>query len=224
VSLRDNARVTDQDDGALTGTSDQLQHYPLLPDRPANIVADWLQSHPVLFRWILWGVVLLAIVTGVTLFFLGKLEARNVGYGGVFAINLIGSASVVVPVPGLAAACATAVPIVGLNLPLLALVGALGSTIGELTGYMAGYGGQSFVQKIKHYDRVHSIVLRRGAIALFVLSAIPNPIFDIAGIASGSVGYPVRRFLLWVLLGKLVKFAAIAYGCRYGVDWVTSLI
>ena len=222
--MRDNAAVTDQDDGLATTTSDHAPSFPLLPDRPANAVADWLNAHPVMFRWILWGIVLGSIVTGVTLFLMGKLHAHNVGYGGVFAINLVGSASVVVPVPGLAAACASAAPSVGLNLPAIAILGGLGSTIGEITGYMAGYGGQSFVQRIKHYDRVHRIVVTRGAIALFVLSAIPNPVFDIAGIASGSLGYPLRRFLLWVLLGKLVKFTAIAYGCRYGIDVVTSFI
>ena len=216
--------MTDQDEVSLQPTSDHPPSFPLLPDRPANAVADWLNAHPVLFRWVLWGIVLASIVTGLSLFLLGKLEARNVGYGGVFAFNLIGSASVVVPVPGLAAICASAAPSVGLNIAALAILGGLGATIGELTGYMAGYGGQSFIQKIRYYDRIHRIVVSHGAIALFALAAIPNPVFDIAGVASGSLGYPLRRFLLWVLLGKLVKFTAIAYGCRYGIDWVTSFI
>lgn len=192
--------------------------------RPDNALADWLTSHPTLFRVVIWSVVLGSIITGVSLFAAGRLKAENVGYTGVFLINLIGSASVVVPVPGLAAACAAAAPSAGLNVIILGLLGGTGATIGELTGYMAGYGGQSFVQKVKHYDRVSNLVVRRGAVALFILAVVPNPIFDIAGIAAGSLGYPVRRFLAWVFLGKIIKFIVIAYACQQSIGWLTGLI
>lgn len=209
------------DSGVVGAASPVLSHVSL---RRADLIADWLHRHPKLIQIIIWSIVVGSIVTGVTLFFSGKLEANNVGYTGAFLINLIGSASIVVPVPGLAAVCAAAAPAVGLNIIALGLVGGTGATIGELTGYLAGYSGQSFVQRSRYYERVHSLVIRRGALALFILAALPTPLFDVAGIASGSLGYPLRRFLLWVFLGKIIKFIGIAYACQQGIDWFTNLL
>ena len=192
--------------------------------RPANPALDWLNSHPRLFRTAIWGIVVASIITGGVLFLAGRLDPKDVGYTGVFLINLIGSASVVVPVPGLAAACAAAAPDAGLNIIYIGLLGAVGATVGELTGYMAGYGGQSFVQKSRFYGRVSGWVTRRGAVALFTLALVPNPVFDIAGIAAGSLGYPLSRFLLWVFLGKIIKFITVAYLCREGIDFLTRFM
>ncbi len=153
----------------------------------------------------------------------GRLELQNVGYAGVLAVNLIGSASVIVPVPGLAVVCGAGAGDVGLNPVLLGLAGGFGSTIGELTGYLAGYGGNTLVQRSKHYDRFRQLVITKGGLALFVLSVIPNPLFDIAGIAAGSLGYPLKRFLLYVLAGKVIKFVVVAYACRQGIDWIIRL-
>ena len=63
---------------------------------------------------------------------------------------------------------------------------------------------------------------RNGFLPLFVLAAIPNPFFDLVGIAAGSLGYSIKRFLLFVLAGETVKFVAIVYACRIGVDWIVG--
>jgi membrane protein YqaA with SNARE-associated domain len=187
-------------------------------------IADWLNQRPRLFQTVIWSIVAGSIVTGVVLFTAGHLEPEGVGYTGAFLINLIGSASVIVPVPGLAAVCAAAAPDVGLNIIALGLLGGTGAAIGEMTGYLAGYGGQSFVQKSRYYNRVQRLVMRRGALALFVLAVLPTPLFDVAGIAAGSLGYPVRRFLIWVFFGKIIKFIGIAYACQQSIDWFTDLV
>ena len=59
---------------------------------------------------------------------------------------------------------------------------------------------------------------------MFALAAIPNPFFDVAGIAAGSLGYSIRRYLLYVLAGETVKFVAIVYACRIGVEWIVGLV
>ena len=153
----------------------------------------------------------------------GRLELQNVGFAGVLAVNVIGSASVIVPVPGLAVVCGASAGDVGLNPVLLGLAGGFGSTVGEMSGYLAGYGGNTLIQRSKHYERFRQLVIRNGGMALFVLSVIPNPLFDIAGIAAGSLGYPLKRFLLYVLAGKVIKFVVVAYACRQGIDWVIRL-
>jgi len=130
----------------------------------------------------------------------------------------------VVPVPGLAAVCAAVAPDLGLNFVILAVACAAGSTIGELTGYLAGFGSQGMMQKSRYYSRIRGWVVRRGGLALFILAVIPNPLFDIGGIAAGSLGYPISRFFLWVGLGKLIKFLIVAYTCRQSISWLSDLI
>ncbi len=44
-----------------------------------------------------------------------------------------------------------------------------------------------------------------GGLTVFVLSLIPNPFFDLAGIAAGVLRYPVSRFLFFCWLGNTIK-------------------
>ena len=134
------------------------------------------------------------------------------------AARFVASAHSESPVPGIAAVCAASPDELRLNVVALGLIAGLASTIGELTGYFAGYTGQTLVQKNRYYNRIRNLMINQGSVALFTLSVIPNPIFDVAGIAAGSLGYPLRKFLLWVLLGKIIKFIdhceemPVAYG------------
>ena len=65
---------------------------------------------------------------------------------------------------------------------------------------------------------------RRGWLVLFLVSLVPNPIFDIVGIAAGALHYPVWRFLGLVWAGKILKFGGIAYACTYSAGWLTDLL
>lgn len=186
--------------------------------------AGFILRHRRAYQIVIWSVVVIAIAGGTISWLVGWLDVQDAGYWGAFAVNLVGSAAVVVPIPGLFAVCAAAAPDLGLNFVLLAAAGAVGSTIGELTGYLAGYGSQGVVQKSRYYSRISNWVSRRGGFALFVLAAVPNPLFDIGGIAAGSLGYPISRFLLWVGLGKSIKFLVFAYACRQGISWLADLV
>lgn len=211
------------DEAGETQGEEESQSGPADSRGPSNAFADWAAAHPKTFTIGIWTVVGAAIAFGTFMWATDRLELQNVGYAGILAVNLIGSASVIVPVPGLAVVCGAAPGDVGLNPVLLGLAGGFGSTVGELSGYLAGYGGNVFVQRSKHYERFRGLVVRNGGMALFVLSVIPNPLFDIAGIAAGSLRYPLRKFLLYVLAGKVIKFIAVAYACRQGIDWVIRL-
>ena len=64
---------------------------------------------------------------------------------------------------------------------------------------------------------------RRGTLAVFLVSIVPNPFFDIIGIAAGGTRFPLRRFLITVWAGKSLKGLMVAYSCSYGVSllpWV----
>ena len=45
---------------------------------------------------------------------------------------------------------------------------------------------------------------------VFMFAAIPNPLFDVAGVVAGSVGYPFKRFVVACWLGKATKFLVLA--------------
>ena len=192
-------------------------------DHPRSALAGWLADHRAAFQAAIWLVVGASVVLGTVMWATGRLDVRSVGYLGALAVNLVGSASILIPVPGLAVVCGGAVEEAGLHPALLGLAGGLGSAIGELTGYLAGYGGGALAQRSKHYARFSGWVERHGALPLFVLAALPNPLFDVAAIAAGSLGYSLRRFMLVVLAGKAVKYVAVAYGCRYGIEWIAGL-
>ena len=206
-----------------TQSDGQSQPGPADSRRPSNALAEWAATHPKAFTIGIWSVVGASVAFGTFMWATGRLELQNVGYAGVLAVNVIGSASVIVPVPGLAVVCGASAGDVGLNPVLLGLAGGFGSTVGEMSGYLAGYGGNTLIQRSKHYERFRQLVIRNGGMALFVLSVIPNPLFDIAGIAAGSLGYPLKRFLLYVLAGKVIKFVVVAYACRQGIDWIIRL-
>ena len=192
--------------------------------RQESAFANWLAAHEVALRWGIWVVVGASIAIGTFMWTTGRLDVQTVGYAGAFAVNLAGSASIFIPVPGLAVICGASAGGADLNPVLLGLAGAIGATIGELSGYLAGYSGKVFVRRSKRYARISHWVDRNGFLPLFVLAAIPNPFFDLVGIAAGSLGYSIKRFLLFVLAGETVKFVAIVYACRIGVDWIVGLV
>ncbi|MEE8045547.1 MAG: VTT domain-containing protein [Dehalococcoidia bacterium] len=193
-------------------------------DLPNSKFASFIARHNRAYQTIVWTVVIASVLGGTIAWLADWLNVQDAGYWGAFVVNLVGSAAVVIPVPGLAAVCAAATSELGLNFVLLAAAGAVGSTIGELTGYLAGYGSQSVIQKSRYYSRIRNWVRRRGGFALFILAVIPNPLFDIGGIAAGSLGYPLPRFFLWVGLGKVIKFTIVAYACRQSISWLVDLV
>lgn len=148
-------------------------------------------------------------VTAAIILFRGQLRTLSrYGYLGVFLISVIGNATVVLPVPSLAVVFAGG----GVLNPLwVGVIAGIGEPLGELTGYMAGYGGSAIVEDTERFARVQAWMQRRGFLTIFVLSAIPNPLFDLAGIAAGMLRFPVGRFLLAAWLGKTIKTLAIAY-------------
>ena len=147
------------------------------------------------------------------------------GYAGIFVANVIGSGSFVLPVPGIATV------IIGATIwsPLLvALAGGTGSTIGELAAYLAGVGSYGAVRRIAGrsrwyvtwYSRLRGWIEARGMITIFIFAATPNPFFDIAGFAAGSMRYPISRFAAACWLGKMVKYGVVSYAAFWGADMI----
>jgi uncharacterized membrane protein YdjX (TVP38/TMEM64 family) len=131
------------------------------------------------------------------------------GYLGVFLLMLLSSATVLMPMPGLATVAAAGIL---WNPFLVGLAGGLGGASGELFGYLAGYGARDIIAS--HHNRwldmIKQFVGKYGFFAILLLASIPNPFFDVVGIAAGSLGYPGWRFFIAVALGNTIKCTSIA--------------
>ena len=148
------------------------------------------------------------------------IDLKLVGYPGVFVMSALGSGAMILPVPGLLFSCGLATLLNPLGVALLA---GIGETIGEMSGYAVGFGGRSMIERRSFYQTAERWMQRRGTLALFVMSAIPNPVFDVVGIAAGATRFPLLRFLATVLIGKIIKGLLVAYTCYYGIShlpWV----
>ena len=193
-------------------------------NRTGDALLSLLAAHPRLVQIGIWSLVGISIAVGVWMWYYDKFEIEQAGYSVVFYSNLIGSASVFIPVPGILAICFAAEESLGLNLWLLGFVGASGATLGETTAYLAGYSGHSALTNIRWYPRIHGLVERRGGITIFMLSVIPNPVFDIAGIAAGALGYPYKKFIVYTFSGKAIRLVIMAYACRESIEWLMSFL
>jgi membrane protein YqaA with SNARE-associated domain len=190
---------------------------PHPPPEPANRPSFWTSK---LFRIL---IIFLVLLISVAIFaFRGQFaKLAAVGYPGIFLVSLLGNATIVLPAPSLALVFA-----MGSALPplLVGLSAGLGSALGELTGYAAGFGGQAVIENVEIYDRLVSWMERRGGITIFVMSVIPNPFIDLAGIAAGSLRYPVWRFLLFCLLGKTIKTTLTAWAGSQSIGLVEQFL
>lgn len=149
------------------------------------------------------------LISGVIIYFRNELASlTNYGYLGIFLINLIGSATIIVPAPSLVA---TFVGGSIYNPLLVGIISGVGASIGETTGYLAGYGGSAIVTDNKNYKRVEKWMNKNGFVTIILLSIIPNPIFDLSGIFAGATGYSFKKFFTAVLIGKVVRFIGISF-------------
>lgn len=147
------------------------------------------------------------------------------GYPGVFILSFIGAVSMILPVPGLISLCGLSVV---LNPFALGLLVGVGETLGEWSGYAVGYGGNTIFERFAVYRKLRPVIRgwmgKRGSLVLFIVSAIPNPIFDLVGIAAGTAQFPFRRFMMIVFIGKVIKGLLVAYTCHYSMTllpWVS---
>jgi len=172
---------------------------------------------------VLLRILALAVVIGITVYIYSIRDHVNefaaYGYPGIFLVMLLANATVIIPAPGVAVVFAMG----SIFNPLgVALAAGTGGAIGELTGYLAGFSGQAIVENTQTYNRISPWVQKYGVWAILVLSAIPNPFFDLAGIAAGVAKIPVWKFLLFCWIGQLIKMAMFAYAGAYSIDWLTS--
>ena len=169
---------------------------------------------PYIFKWLILGIII-SFIIGLTILprYISVMDIA--GYYGVFALSFLGSASMILPVPGLISMCGVSAI---LDPILIGIIAAIAETIGELSGYILGVFGSYIIEKKKFYLRLNMLMKNRGYLIIFIFSIIPNPLFDIVGISAGILKFSIFKFLVVVLVGKLLKCVLISLACDFGIN------
>ena len=175
-------------------------------------------------RWVRVTLVVVVILFSALSLWFGytQLDAdstHSYGYVGIFFINLITCATILVPVPGGAAVNVAAAT--WMNPLAITLVAASGSTIGELTSYLAGSLGHGFLASghSKRYEQADRLMTRFGALAVFLFALLPMLLYDLVGLIAGSTRYPLWKFISATFAGRILRHAAQVYVGYSLAEW-----
>ena len=144
-------------------------------------------------------------------------ELAVYGYPGVFLFAGLTSATVILPAPGLIVVYALGA---ALNPFWVGIAAGLGSAIGELSGYLAGYSGRAVIENVQSYERIRGWIQKHGKASgwlIFILAFLPITLFDLAGMAAGALKMSVWWFLAWETPGKILKMVVVAYLGAYSI-------
>ena len=136
-------------------------------------------------------------------------ELEALGYPGIFLLSVLSNATLILPVPGVLFTSAMGAVF---NPFWVALASSTGATIGELSGYLAGFSGQGVIENRAWYTRVTGWMKKYGGITVLVLAFVPNPFFDIAGMVAGALRMPLWKYLIFSWIGKVGKMLLFALG------------
>ena len=161
---------------------------------------------------IFWRILLLLLLIALSVILVIKRDEiqqfAQFGYAGIFLVSVLSNATIIFPVPGVVFTSAMG----AVFAPFwVAVASGMGATIGEMTGYMAGYSGQLALERRDWYDKITVWMEKYGRITVLVMAFIPNPFFDLTGMAAGALKMPVGRFFIWCLAGKILKMLVFSY-------------
>ncbi|MFW9909882.1 MAG: VTT domain-containing protein [Candidatus Thorarchaeota archaeon] len=154
-----------------------------------------------------------------------------VGYPGAFLVSLIGNVTILIPFPYIAVIFLLGGAKAGLGGPfffdpwLLGIIGGIGATIGEMTGYLLGRVGSGLVNRDQSggFLRFAQKYPRATPVVLWFLALTPFP-DDVLVIPLGIAKYPWRKVLIPQLIGKTMFLSIIAWAGHLGLYWIESII
>lgn len=145
-----------------------------------------------------------------------RLQIGTTGFGWVvylslFLIFLVTNLTILAPVP-----VATAIMIAVATRwdpVLVALSASIGGTVGELSGYYAGYLGKKLViaDYASWYKRLAGWVNKYGFWAIWLLALQPVIPVDVAGLLAGAIKMPLWKFLPSLWAGKFPRYLLLCY-------------
>lgn len=122
----------------------------------------------------------------------------------VFVATLLSSSTIIIPAPGALIMLAAAAK---WNPAIVAVVGSVGGTLGELTGYYAGHLVRKAIitEHAERYNQAVGWMNRYGLRAVFFFALVPILLFDLVGLVAGTLKLPVGKFLAACWAGRLPR-------------------
>lgn len=146
--------------------------------------------------------VLVALVMVAAFIFKDEIEEyAATGYFGVLVACFASTATVFLPAPGILVVIQYAQI---LNPFIVVLIGGLGTSLGELLGYLLGKECTEIID-INTQNKIFNLVRRHPLFMVFLFSFAPLPFFDVIGICAGMVKLNPIKFWIACLLGKTLK-------------------
>jgi membrane protein YqaA with SNARE-associated domain len=163
-------------------------------------------------EFVILAIVVLALSGGMAYLLSSVLpdELTKYGYLGAFLVCLVCSSTViVVPFSGPAGLAVTLTIAQTVDLKwLVPIVAAIGGSLGEITGYAAGYGGRRIMgatQDSSILRQVEGWIKRYGPLTIPAVAFFPLGVFDFMAIAFGSARFPAPKFLALTFAGRLPR-------------------
>ncbi len=151
-------------------------------------------------------------------------KLQEYGYLGIFLISIAANATIIIPLPGVAFTTAMGAIFNPIG---VAVAAGLGASLGELSGYLAGFSGQAVIEKSSTYARLTDWMRKHQNLAYLMIVAlafVPNPLFDLAGMSSGALKLPIWKFLIACAVGKILKMLLFAYAGFYSINWLSAVV
>jgi len=148
------------------------------------------------------------------IWFMGRdlLKVRHYGYLGILIVNFISNATVLLPLPGVVTVLWGGAI---WNPVAVGIISGIGATLGEVFSYLVGYGGRGLTGQLEdknHWlNRVEKLFHKTGFFAVLIFSSLPLPVFDIIGVVAGALNYPLWKFALATLVGRILRNIVIAW-------------
>jgi len=128
------------------------------------------------------------------------------GYLGIFIVEAIANATLFFPIPG---AIFTMASGLFLNPIIVGIYAGLGAAVGELTGYLIGFGGGVLIEDKVKFKPMRRVYAKYGLWTIYIFSAIPFP-FDVIGITCGILRVRPLVFFVLTALGKITSRVMLA--------------
>lgn len=116
-----------------------------------------------------------------------------------------------------------------MNPALVGLAAGIGAGTGGTLVYLLGRGGRQLLPGLQRLMATQTssnnkmavkfidLARRRGSVVIFVISALPNPIFAPMALAMGALRFHLVKFFILCIAGNLLKAMVISYAGYIGV-------
>ena len=181
------------------------------------------------------GVIFTVAVIVAVIYYWNDVEAlERFGYLGAFIISVLGGATILAPVPMTPVVFFLGAVMRPVSAPylgpiLVGIAAGTGEAVGGMLVYLTGLAGGVFMPSpTSRYHDIYFHIMKwmykRGAIVLFVLSAVINPFFYPAAICAGAIHFGFKKYIIICLLGKTIKGITVAFAGYYGLGWVLRVL